>query len=160
MKKLGLIITVFLCSISCYNGAGLDLWTDDNSPSKNDTYFTPPSWIQGIWGDENYNENGIINFEAFKFSQNDFIVNYYRFSNDEGGVSLNERINLLSTKYLKATEQISSTNYKITILHLSINQDIYDFKYTSNTEITCTHESGTLENWSNRVVKNYTLFKQ
>lgn len=148
MKRLGLIIVVFLFSTSCsvdVSGAF------DGSPIRNDSYFTPPIWIQGEWAGEYVNINGTKVLKDFRFTQNDFIAN---------GISYNERINAISTKYLSDTEQITNTNYKIIILHLSINKVIYDFKYVSNSEITCIYESGVLDDWDNRDIEYYILFKQ
>ena len=148
MKRLGLIILALLFSISCsvdVSGAF------DGAPIRNDTYFTPPAWIQGEWAGEYENIYGTMVLKNFIFTQKDFIAN---------GISLNERINAISTKYLSDTEQITTTAYKITMLHLSINKDIYDFKYVSNSEITCTYESGTIDNWDNRVIENYILLKK
>ena len=125
IKKLSLVFTILL--FACSKSGG-DIWNSDYTPSTK-TYFSPPSWIQGVWVDDNIN---------LKFTNNDFIVR---------SVSYNERINFLSTKYLNCTEQKSSSNYKITILHLSINQDIYDFEFVSDIVITCRYESGTVDDW-------------
>ncbi|PKP28336.1 MAG: hypothetical protein CVU01_04400 [Bacteroidetes bacterium HGW-Bacteroidetes-18] len=148
MKSLGLIIIALLFSTSCsvdVSGAF------DGTPIRNDTYFTPPIWIQGEWAGEYVNIYGTTISKDFRFTQNDFIAN---------GISLNERINALSTEYLSDTEQITNTNYIVTILHLSINKDIYNFKYVSNSEITCTYESGVLNDWDNREIENYILSKK
>lgn len=123
----------------------------DGTPIRNDTYFTPPIWIQGEWAGEYVNIYGTTISKNFRFTQNDFIAN---------GISLNERINAISTEYLSDTEQITNTNYIVTILHLSINKDIYNFKYVSNSEITCTYESGVLNDWDNREIENYILSKK
>ncbi|WP_372792679.1 hypothetical protein [Lutibacter sp.] len=148
MKRLGLIIMALLFLISCsVDVSGIF----DVSPIRNDTYFTPPIWIQGEWAGEYVNIYGTKVLKDFRFTQNDFIAN---------GISYNERINAISTTYLSATEQITNTNYKITIMHLSINKDIYDFKYISNSEITCIYESGVLDDWDNRNIENYILLKK
>lgn len=146
MKKTGLILVAFIILISCsadVGGVFDDIAVGDN------TYFKPPGWIQGAWSDGDVT--------GFKFTSNDFIIKY---TGGREGVSYNERINFLSTKFLSATEQISTTNYKVSILHLSINKDIYDFKYVSDSEISCTYESGSLDDWTNRTIENYILFKQ
>lgn len=148
MKRLGLIIMALLFSTSCSVDVG---GAFDGSPIRNDTYFTPPIWIQGEWAGDYVNIYGTKVSKGFRFTQNDFIAN---------GISLNERINTISTKYLSDTEQITNTNYKITILHLSINKDIYDFKYVSNSEITCIYESGVIDDWENRDIENYILLKK
>ena len=135
IKKLSLVFTILL--FACSKSGG-DIWNSDYTPSTK-TYFSPPSWIQGVWVDENIN---------LKFTNNDFIVR---------NVSYNERINFLSTKYLNCTEHKSTTNYKLTILHLSVNIDIYNFEYVSNSEVNCIYESGTEDNWDNRIIENFTL---
>jgi len=142
-NKLVLYFSALLFLLSCSADVG-DIWNNEYNPSSK-TYFSPPTWIQGEWRDH---DNSYANF---KFTKNDFIVR---------NVSYNERINFLSTKYLNCTERKSSTNYKITILHLSTNQDIYDFEYVSESRITCLYESGTVDDWDNRIIENYTLTLQ
>jgi len=138
--KMVLYFSFLLFLFGCSSDAG-DIWNYEyNSSTK--TYFSPPVWIQGEWDDDNNNYN------KFEFTNNDFIVR---------NVSYNERINFLSTKYLNCTEHKSTTNYKLTILHLSVNIDIYNFEYVSNSEVNCIYESGTEDNWDNRIIENYTL---
>ncbi|SNR75621.1 hypothetical protein [Lutibacter flavus] len=146
MKNIFLFITIVLLSISCSidvnSGIGGDIHVG------NDTFFSPPSWIQGSWSGTFVNSNNVTVSKAYSFTQNDFIAN---------SVSYNERINILSTTYLNRTEQITPSNYQITILHLSVNKDVYHFQYVSDSEINCKHESGTVDDWSNRVIENYSL---
>ncbi len=47
----------------------------DGSPIRNDTYFTPPIWIQGEWAGEYVNIYGTKVLKDFRFTQNDFITN-------------------------------------------------------------------------------------
>ena len=139
-NNIVLYFSILLVLFSCSTDVG-DIWNSDYNPSDK-TYFSPPNWIQGDWADNNDNYN------TFKFTTNDFIVR---------GVSYNERINILSTKYLSCTEDKSVNNYQVRILHLSVNIDFYDFKFVSDSEISCTFESGREDDWNNRVVENFTL---
>jgi hypothetical protein len=136
--KLGIVFFIFLFLFDC-SSIG---WDGTISPSNSDrTYFNPPTWIQGTWNGENIN---------IKLTDNDFILN---------NVSYNERINILSTKYLNCSEQTTSTTYKITITHLSVNIDVYSFEHVSDLEVNCRLESGTDDNWDNRIIKDFTLTK-
>ncbi len=137
-----IIFLIFGCSQS------VDLGWNEPFPQSNKTYFSPPSWIQGVWKDQ------AINYHGFKFTDNDFVITYD--TSTGFGVSYNERINILGTKYLSSTEQISSTEYQITILHLSTNTFDYNFKKVSENEISCHYESN---EWDEITIEDYTLFK-
>ena len=115
------ILFLFGCSRS------IDLGWNEPFPQSGKTYFSPPTWIQGVW------ENNAVNFYDFKFTTNDFIIKYD--TSTGHGVSYNERINILGTQHLSATEQISSTEYHITILHLTTNTTDYNFTKVSQNEI-------------------------
>jgi len=125
-----MILCLFTCSDVSWYGT---------PPNSDKTYFNPPTWIQGTW---------LGGGKTIKFTSNDFII---------GNVSYNERINLLGTKYLSSNEQTTSTTYKITIRHLSVNIDIYSFEFVSTSEIKCRYESGTEEDWDNRTIEEYVL---
>ena len=140
------VLMVFLVACS----PNLDLgWDGTIDPPSSKTYFSPPGWIQGVWAED------ITNYHGFKFTNNDFMVHYdYSIGN---GVSYNERINILSTKYLSCTEQISSTNYVVTLLHLSTNTFVYNFKYVSDNEISCHYEE---DEWGEIIIEDYTLTRR
>ena len=146
--KLALYSSLLLFLLGCSVNPS---WDGEINPS-NKTYFSPPTWIQGIWENENNNYNN------FKFTNNDFIIKYNLTTTH--GVSYNERINWLSTEFLSCTEQTTTTIYEITILHLSVNIDVYTFEYVSNSEVSCRYESGTEDDWDNRIIENYTLIRR
>ena len=137
-----MILFLFGCSRS------VDLGWNEPFPQSDKTYFSPPSWIQGVWA------NNAISYHRFKFTDNDFIVHYD--ISYGTGVSYNERINILGTAYLSATEQISSTEYRITILHLSSNTFDYNFKKVSENEISCHYEAN---EWDEVTIEDFTLSK-
>ena len=145
MKNLGILtITITLFFLNCSNTVN---WDGNIEPSNN-TYFSPPSWIQGEWSN---NEN---QYYTFKFTNNDFIINYD--SSTGIGVSYNERINILGTTNLSASERITSTSYSITILHLKTNTTIYSFDKISENEISCYFEQ---DEWGEITIEDYLLFK-
>jgi len=118
----------------------------DNPPIRNDTYFTPPAWIQGEWVGK-YTFNGNNNSDSFKFTKDNFIVS---------GVNYNERINYVSEKYFTPTEHITLTNYTINLKAI-LYTEICNFSRISESEITCVFERGDTDDWNNRIVINYTL---
>ena len=145
MKNLNiLILTTTLLLLNCSNTVSWDGYVE---PS-NYTYFSPPIWIQGVWSN---NEN---QYYTYKFTNNDFIINYDPSAGY--GVSYNERINILGTNNLNATEQITSTSYSITILHLKTNTTIYTFNLISENEISCHFEK---DEWGEITIEDYSMFK-
>lgn len=122
------LVVVFLISCSSDVSPG---WDGTIEPG-NKTYFNPPSWIQGVWINE---DNSYYNV---KFTSSDFIIHY---DEQSGGVSYNERINLLGTEYLNCKEVKSTNRYEITITHLSTNITVWDFTFISESEIHCDYES-------------------
>ncbi len=146
MKRLGLIIIALLFWTSCsvdVSGAF------DDAPIRHDTFFSPPAWIQGEWVGE-YTINGNNGSDSFKFTQDNFIVR---------GIDYNERINFVSEKYFTPTEQISTTNYTINLKAILFTE-IYNFSYISESEVSCVYERGDNDDWSNRVIINYTLTRR
>ena len=140
--KLVLISVLMILSAAC----SPDISWDGTITPSNKTYFSPPGWIQGVWAED------IINYHGFKFTNNDFIVSYdYSIG---VGVSYNERINILSTENLSCTEQISASNYVVTILHLSTNTFVYNFKYVTDNEISCHYEA---DEWGEIIIEDYIL---
>ncbi len=147
MKTKHILFPIIILFIfGCSRSVDLD-WNDTITPSDK-TYFSPPSWIHGIWAED------VVNYHVFKFTTNDFIVTFDYSSGY--GVSYNERINILGTEHLSATEQISSTEYRITILHLSTNTFDYIFKKVFDNEISCHYVSN---EWDKITNEDYTLFK-
>ena len=128
-------------------GCSPDIGWDGTFIPSNKTYFLPPSWIQGVWTDQEYH--------GFNFTNNDFIVSYDYTSGH--GVSYNERINILSTKFLSCTEQFEPTEYHITILLLSFNTRDYNFKKVSENEIICHYESNIYDEIT---IEDYSLTKR
>ena len=136
-----IILLVFGCDID-------GLWGGGSSSNSNKTHFSPPNWIQGVWADE------AINYHGFKFTKNDFIVHYdYTY---DYGISYNSRINLISHS-LSATEQISSSEYHITILHLSTNTTDYNFTKVSDNEINCHYKE---IRWGEETIEDYSLTRR
>ncbi len=137
-----IILFIFGCSRS------IDLGWDGTITPSDKTYFSPPSWIQGVWANSAFNQH------RFKFTKNDFIVKYD--ISYGSGVSYNERINILGTENLRATEQISLTEYRITIHHLSTNTFDYIFQKVSENKINCHYESN---EWDEVIIEDFTLSK-
>ena len=143
MKRFDFIIMVLLFLTSCsVDTSGIF----DNPPIRNDTYFTPPAWIQGEWVGK-YTFNGNNGSDSFKFTQNNFIAR---------SIEYNERINWVAEKYFTPTEQISTINYNIKLEGIAV-AEIYNFSRISESEITCVFERGDTDDWNNRIVINYTL---
>jgi len=138
MRKICLFIIALLLSFSC---------SKDGDGVGNDTFFSPPTWIQGEWEANGIDSNGNTHTEVFIFTQNNLIAQ---------GINYNERINWVSEKYFTPTEQISTTNYKINLDGIGFTV-IYNFSKISDYEINCVYERGENNDWSNRIIINYTL---
>lgn len=138
MRKI-LILFVFLFLISC---SGPTLSWNDPIDIGDKTFFHPPSWIQGVWINE---DNSYYNME---FTNNDFVIR---------GVSYNERINILSTEFLSSKEVVTSGKYKVTITHLTDNITVYIFTFVTDDEILCNYDA---IDWGERTVEVFTLKRQ
>lgn len=145
MSKICLFIIALLLSFSCsVDGVGLG-----EIHVGNDTFFSPPMWIQGDWLGT-YTLNGNNGSDSFKFTINNFIAR---------GINYNERINVVSVKYFTPTVQISATNYSINLKAILYTEK-YNFSRISESEMSCVFERGDNDNWNNRVIINYTLTRQ
>ena len=149
--KYILISLIILLAFGCT--PSFDGLRDESSSNSDKTYFSPPNWIQGVWA-----ETGIIH-KGFKFTKNDFIIQYNYTTYI--GTSLNDRINILGTKSLRATEQISSTEYHITIFRIislsTTNTTDYNFTKVSDNEINC-HYKQIL--WGEETIGDYSLTRR
>ncbi len=147
MKTKHILLPIIILFIfGCSRSVDLD-WNNIITPSDK-TYFSPPTWIQGVWA------NNTVSHHSFKFTKDDFIVQYD--ISYGTGVSYNERINILGSDYLSATEQNSLTEYRITIHHLSTNTFDYIFTKVSENESSCHYESN---EWDEITIEDFTLFK-
>jgi len=116
----------------------------------NETYFNPPTWIQGVW----INETNT--YEGFKFTKNDFIIGYYDGSN---GVSFNQRINDHGQDRMSCKEEISSKKYKITENGITGRIRVYDFISISDNEVRLDYYNDGV-NYPEGTIDIYVLKKQ
>ena len=148
MIRIAKLISLLIFTISLNSGCSgsYDLWSGSDFSDSDETHFSPPSWIQGTW------VGWVRDYtRTFEFTEDDFIV-------DEV-VRYNERLNTLRPEYLNATEQISTNTYQITI-HAIFSIKIYHFVYVSDTEVSCTYESGDEDDWVNRDIEDIILTRQ
>jgi len=122
MRKICLFIIALLLSFSC---------SKDGDGVGNDTFFSPPTWIQGEWvliSSQSYSlPNGM------EFTKDDFITIY----NNPDGIyreSQNWFFGVGTRTLPPPNEQFSTNNYVI-ICHYVMTDNIYDFTYISDSEI-------------------------
>lgn len=127
MRKICFFIIGLLLLFSCSkDGDGLN-----DVHVGNDTFFSPPAWIQGEWIITSEEHFGISNIKGLKFTNNDFIMVY-----DEYSESQNWFINKVNSPAVYATEQISATKYIIS-MHYILSTEVYNFSQKSDFEISC-----------------------
>lgn len=146
MRKFCLYMVTLLFLFSCSNEED----GSDNIPTNKDTFFSPPTWIQGEWmiiSEEHFSNP---NLSGLKFTNNDFILVY-----DDRYESQNWFINKVNSPAVYATEQISTTNYIIS-MHYILATEVYNFTPNSDSEISCIFK---FDDESNRIW-NVTLTKK
>ena len=101
MNKIFQILTIILLLLACSN----------DTVNKDETYFSPPNWIQGEWIWEN--EGGLPNpnIVALEFAKTDFILVYKDYKESQ-----NSFINSVNSTGVYSSEEISTNIYKISIL--------------------------------------------
>lgn len=139
MRKICLFIITLLLSFSC----------SKDSDVGNDTFFSPPTWIQGEWIITSEEHFSIPNLTGLEFTNNDFIMVYDEYSQSE-----NWFLNTVTNPAVYATEQISTTNYIIS-MHYILNTQVYNFTQNSDSEISCSYKSERYDS-----VWNFTLTRQ
>ena len=124
MRKICLFIIAFLLLFSCSKDG------DDIHGGK-DTFFSPPIWIQGEWIITSEEHFSNPNLRGLEFTNNDFIFVYDGYSESQ-----NSFINNVNSPVVYATEQISATNYIIS-MHYILSTGVYNFTQNSDSEISC-----------------------
>ena len=149
--KLALYSVILILLFSCTPSFDLSGMWGENQPPLNETYFSPPSWIQGIWAED---KDG---YEGFKFTQDNFYASFDYTSNY--GLNWNQRINNENRylNFINCTEQISSSEYHIKIIYTKITKTIdYHFTKVSENKISCHYE---LNEDGEVTIEAYSLIK-
>lgn len=114
MKKLFLLIIVFIFTVSCSS-------SDD---SNTNSHLNPPKWIQGTWV-QRLNEEPNTITGGWKFTKNDFCVI---------SITGNQTFCLGQTFLVPPDESITAIEYKFTI-HTGQISNNYHFIKVSDTKI-------------------------